>query len=194
MSGRAAAQEAVGETTGALPQETSTPPIAKDGVDQAEPTESTGMILVSKRPIEVLASPSSSSSVLYGFPAGRPFRLIGREAGFAQLQDLKSGATGWIDETALGRSPRIPAVSVPSEPKPAPRTHKATTASAEPKPKTRVPAASVPSELKQAPRTHKATTASAERKPKTTKRDARTSPAAGSCSNPQAPRHLWSAA
>ena len=48
-----------------------------------------------------LASPSSSAPVLYGFPAGRPFRVIGRSAGFAHIQDLKSSASGWIDEAAL---------------------------------------------------------------------------------------------
>src|SRR5437868_5029948 len=92
MSGQATAQEAVGGTTGALPQETSTSSVEKDGADQADVTGSAGsrMILVSKRPIEVLARPSSSSVVIYGFPAGRSFRLIGREAGFAQIQDLKS--------------------------------------------------------------------------------------------------------
>jgi hypothetical protein len=161
----ATAQE-VGETTGALPKETSNPPMEKNRVDHTEPTgpADSGMILVSKRPIEVLARPSSSSVVMYGFPAGRRFRLIGREAGFAQIQDLKSGATGWIDESGLEQSPRVPAAS---EPKPAPRTHKAKTVSAEPKPKTHTPAAS-------GPRTHKASMASAERKPKTSKKGADT--------------------
>jgi hypothetical protein len=173
MSGQAMAQKAE-KTTGALPQETSTPPIEKGGVDQAEPAGPTGsgIILVSRRPFEVLAGPSSSASVMYGFPAGRRFRLIGREAGFAQIQDLKSGATGWIDEASLEQSPRVPAVSVPSGPKPAPATHKATTASIERKPKTHVPAAPMLSEHKPAPRSHK--TPSAEPKPKTTKRDAKT--------------------
>jgi hypothetical protein len=32
-----------------------------------------GIILVARRPVEVLASPSSSAPALYGFPAGRPF-------------------------------------------------------------------------------------------------------------------------
>ena len=102
MACQAGAQEATGETTGALPQETSTSPIEEGGaaVDQAPAGSG---ILVTKRPVEVLAGPSSSASVLYGFPAGRPFRLIGRDAGFAQIQDLKSSATGWIDETALAQ-------------------------------------------------------------------------------------------
>ena len=78
-------------------------------------------ILVTKRPVEVLAGPSSSASVLYGFPAGRPLRLIGRDAGFAQIQDLKSSATGWIDETALAQPSPSEAASAPSEPTLAPR-------------------------------------------------------------------------
>jgi len=113
---QATAQEATSETPGALPPETPTSPISKNGdaINRAEPTGSTdsGMILVSKRPIEVLAGPSSSASMLYGFPAGRPFRLIGRNGDFAQIQDLKSGATGWIDETALAQSPPMPVAAV----------------------------------------------------------------------------------
>ena len=65
-----------------------------------------------------LASPSSSAPVLYGFPAGRPFRVIGRSAGFAHIQDLKSSATGWIDEAALAPPPSAPVGSAPSQPKP----------------------------------------------------------------------------
>ena len=65
-----------------------------------------------------LASPSSSAPVLYGFPAGRPFRVIGRSAGFAHIQDLKSSASGWIDEAALAPPPSAPVGSAPSQPKP----------------------------------------------------------------------------
>ena len=111
---QATAQEATSETPGALPPDTPTSPISKNGdaINPAEPTTDSGMILVSKRPIEVLAGPSSSASMLYGFPAGRPFRLIGRNGDFAQIQDLKSGATGWIDETALAQSPPMPVAAV----------------------------------------------------------------------------------
>jgi len=65
-----------------------------------------------------LASPSSSAPVLYGFPAGRPFRVIGRSAGFAHIQDLKSSASGWIDEAALAPTTSAPVRSAPSQPKP----------------------------------------------------------------------------
>jgi len=71
-------------------------------------------ILVSRKPVEVLASPSASAPTMYGFPAGRPFRVIGRRAGFAHIQDLRSGASGWIDEAALTAPPPRPAVAAPS--------------------------------------------------------------------------------
>jgi len=71
-------------------------------------------ILVSRKPVEVLASPSASAPTMYGFPAGRPFRVIGRQAGFAHIQDLKSGASGWIDEAAITAPPPRPAVAAPS--------------------------------------------------------------------------------
>jgi hypothetical protein len=86
------------------------------------------MILVSKKPIKLLAGPSSSAAVMYGFPAGRRFRLIGQESGFAQIQDVKSSAKGWIDETALGQLPAVPVAAAPSQPKPDVRPRKEVTA------------------------------------------------------------------
>ena len=76
-----------------------------------------GLILVARRPVEVLASPSSSAPALYGFPAGRPFRVIGRQGGFAHIQDLRSSASGWIDEAALAEPPPAPAASAPVQSK-----------------------------------------------------------------------------
>jgi hypothetical protein len=67
-----------------------------------------GMILVSRQPVAVLASPSASAPAMYGFPAGRQFRVIGRDGGFAHIQDLKSSASGWIEEAALAPPPRVP--------------------------------------------------------------------------------------
>ena len=87
-----------------------------------------------EQPVKLLAGPSSSASVLYGFPAGRRFRLIGQEPGFAQLEDVKSGATGWIDEAALGSSPAVAAAKAASQPKQELRSHKAVTASSNPNP------------------------------------------------------------
>ena len=88
-----------------------------ENAEQPEPSGS-GMILVSRLPVSVLASPSPSAPTMYGFPAGRPFRVIGHDGSFAHIQDLKSSASGWIDEAALAPPPRVPAASVPSQTKP----------------------------------------------------------------------------
>lgn len=83
--------------------------------EQQEDLPGTGMILVSRKPVEVLSSPSADAPAMFGFPAGRPFRVIGREGGFAHIKDLRSGASGWIDEAALtAPPPRAPAVAAPS--------------------------------------------------------------------------------
>lgn len=150
VGGPATAQETVKEKTGSVSQQTAAP-------SQQEPTEPTdsGMTLVAKQPIKLLAGPSPSAVVLYGFPAGRRFRLITQKSGFAQIQDLKSGATGWIDETGLGQSPQGPAASVPSEPKSEIRTHKDV-------------AASIPSKAKPVSRPHTKTVAAVLAKPKHT--------------------------
>lgn len=113
---------------------------ANEAVEQAEQPASpgSGAILVSKQPIAMLASPSSSAPTLYGFPAGRPFRVIGHSGGFAQIKDLRSGASGWIDETALAPPPRLPGISAPSQPsqsKPVAVSRKSAGPSAVPNPK-----------------------------------------------------------
>jgi hypothetical protein len=129
------------ETTESAPE---TSPTAQEAeIAPSEPTEQTGtelppdsgMILVSRKPVEVLASPSPSAPTMYGFPAGRPFRVIGREGGFAQILDLKSGASGWIDAAALAPPPRAPAVSAPSQPTPAAVGQRPARPSADSKPK-----------------------------------------------------------
>jgi hypothetical protein len=95
-----------------------------------------GMILVARKPVQVLASPSASAAAMYGFPAGRPFRVIGREGGYVQIQDLRSSASGWIEEAALAAPPKqaAPAVSAPSQSKPS-AARKPATSAADPKPK-----------------------------------------------------------
>jgi hypothetical protein len=108
-----------------------------DAVEQTEQADlpGAGMILVARKPVEVLASPSASAPAMYGFPAGRPFRVIGREGGFVQIQDLRSSASGWIDEAALAAPPAAPVVAAPSQSKPGAVNRKPATASADPKPK-----------------------------------------------------------
>jgi hypothetical protein len=114
------------------------PPDPAGAADEhAEPAlPGSGIILVARLPVEVRASPSSSAPALYGFPAGRPFRVIGREGGFAHIQDLKSSASGWIDEAALAQPPDDPTASVPAQPKSYSAGGKPTNSSAGPKPKT----------------------------------------------------------
>jgi hypothetical protein len=123
-------QEPTGEAAGQTEQ-------GNETVGDAGQPESAGSgpILVSRQPIAMLASPSSSAPTLYGFPAGRPFRVIGHNGGFAQIKDLRSGATGWIDEAALAPAPGSPAVSSPSQPKPVAASRKSAEPSTAPKPK-----------------------------------------------------------
>src|SRR5215831_5029413 len=123
-------QEPTGEAAGQTEQ-------GNETVGDAGQPESAGSgpILVSRQPIAMLASPSSSAPTLYGFPAGRAFRVIGHNGGFAQIKDLRSGATGWIDEAALAPAPGSPAVSAPSQPKPVAASRKSAEPSTAPKPK-----------------------------------------------------------
>jgi hypothetical protein len=127
-TGEAARNEQAEQTGEAVEQ-------ADEAVERAEQSEPPGsdMILVSRQPIELRASPSSSAPVMYGFPAGRPFRVIGRDGGFAQIKDLKSDASGWIDEAALAPPPRAPAVSAPSRRKPVRRKSAKPPADSKPK-------------------------------------------------------------
>jgi hypothetical protein len=114
---------------------------ANETVGDAGRPESAGSgpILVSRQPIAMLASPSSSAPTLYGFPAGRPFRVIGHNGGFAQIKDLRSGATGWIDEAALAPTPGSPALSSPSQPKPVVASRKSAEPSTAPATKPKAP-------------------------------------------------------
>jgi hypothetical protein len=163
VSGQVAAQETVREKSSSAREQTTTPLANSDAASQGQTAPGgSGVILVSKQPIKLLAGPSSSAAVMYGFPAGRRFRLIGQESGFAQIQDVKSGAKGWIDETALGQLPGMPVASAASEPKQELHSRKEVTASI---PSNATPAwhthtkkiASTPSKTKH-PHPHKAAT------------------------------------
>jgi hypothetical protein len=124
------------ESTGATAEQ---PAPENDAVEQADQADlpGAGMILVARKPVQVLASPSASAPAMYGFPAGRPFRVIGRQGGFVQIKDLRSSASGWIDEAALARPPAsAPSVAAPSQPKPKAVNQKpAAAAATDPKPK-----------------------------------------------------------
>lgn len=123
------------------PAEPSSEPRAEHPVS---PVPLSGKVVVSKQPIEILASPSASASALYGFPAGRPFRVLGGDGDYVKVQDVRSGASGWIEEAALKPAPppEPRATSTRSTTKPAnqasqPRKKRSSsaTASAKPKPK-----------------------------------------------------------
>ena len=98
--------EALPQTSAPSPE--AAPPPNEQKESTGEAVEDSGTILVARKPIGMLSSPSSSAPVLYGFPPGRPFRLLGRDGGFAHIQDLKSSASGWVDEAALAPSAGVP--------------------------------------------------------------------------------------
>lgn len=64
-----------------------------------------GKVLVSKRPVEVLSSPNPSASALYSLPMGRPFRAVAMQGNYLRIQDVNSGAGGWIEKAALAPAP-----------------------------------------------------------------------------------------
>jgi hypothetical protein len=49
----------------------------------------------------VRSEPAASAPMLFAYPVGRPLRVVERHAGFARVEDLRSGQLGWIEETAL---------------------------------------------------------------------------------------------
>jgi hypothetical protein len=58
-------------------------------------------------------------------------RVIDHNAGFAQIKELKSGAWGWIDETALGSTTMTATV----DPEPPAKRNGQSTGAVDPKPK-----------------------------------------------------------
>lgn len=56
---------------------------------------------VADKAAAVRAGPSEEAAMLFGFPYGRELRVLSREAGFAEVVDLRSKETGWIAESAL---------------------------------------------------------------------------------------------
>jgi hypothetical protein len=126
---------------------------AGDAAGQAEQADlpGGGMILVSRKPVEVRSGPSASAPAMYGFPAGRPFRVTGHEGGFVRIQDLKSSASGWIDEAALAAPPATSPVAAPSPAKPGALDRKPATAAADPKLKVGKKASPVTVDSEQAP-------------------------------------------
>ena len=56
----------------------------------------------------VRSRPSLAAPVLLAYSAGRPLRVIAREAGFVHIQDLGSGQLGW---SRKARSPPLSAAT-----------------------------------------------------------------------------------
>lgn len=92
------------------------PPAETDTVakDNSKPTLGTplppdsplaGKVLVSKQPVQVLSEPSPTASSLYSLPMGRPFRAVAKQGNYLRIQDVNSGAGGWIEEAALAPAP-----------------------------------------------------------------------------------------
>ncbi len=64
-----------------------------------------GKVLVSKQPVQVLSEPNPAASPLYSLPMGRPFRAVAKQGNYLRIQDVNSGAGGWIEEAALAPAP-----------------------------------------------------------------------------------------
>jgi hypothetical protein len=78
-----------------------------------------GKVLVSQQPTQVLTSPNPSASALYSLPTGRPFRAVAQEGNYLRIQDLKSGAGGWIEQAALAPAPAQKKAEEPTRAAPA---------------------------------------------------------------------------
>lgn len=111
-----ASNEPVGETVAVAPPETTSATDQSKPEITGEPLDETlaGKVLVSNRPVQVLSAPSESASAMFGFPAGRPFRALSKQDGFVRIQDVRSGASGWIEEAALAPAPTRPVEVAPS--------------------------------------------------------------------------------
>jgi hypothetical protein len=68
---------------------------------------------VADKAAAVRAGPSDEAAMLFGFPHGRELRVLSREAGYAEIVDLRSKATGWIAESALERADAKPRLAAP---------------------------------------------------------------------------------
>lgn len=53
------------------------------------------------KPTEVRSGPSEDAPMLYAFPTGRELRVVSINDGFAQIEDVRSGADGWVARSAL---------------------------------------------------------------------------------------------
>lgn len=94
-------------------------------------------LAVSTKPTAVRAGPSATTAFLYGFPAGRKVRVLAHESGFAHIFDVRSGAQGWIADTALASG--MLTASVDKKPEPKKPVREASAEIDPPKPVTGIP-------------------------------------------------------
>lgn len=78
-----------------------------DGEDRSEaaapdanPDQAQGAWIVAAT-ADVHAQPSAEAPSIYSLPAGRQVRVLARDNGWAQVQDVASGGTGWVDAQVL---------------------------------------------------------------------------------------------
>lgn len=82
-----------------LPQRTPAVPTIDIASDEAP--DRFDETAVAAEPALVRSGPSDAAPMLYAFPTGRKMLVIKRQDGFAAVQDVRSGARGWIKTEAL---------------------------------------------------------------------------------------------
>jgi hypothetical protein len=118
--------------------EAQTPPKQADAAPSAAPKPQyrDELVQVAGYTAIARAQPTASAHVLTGYPVGRPFRVIAREAGFVRVQDLESGQFGWIAEASLApftggyRPTHVPVLVAVQEPPQQPPQREAIVAAA----------------------------------------------------------------
>jgi hypothetical protein len=94
-------------TADAAPQQAPQDAAAPDDADQSEaaaPGETPGQgqgIWIVATTADVHNQPSDQAPSIYSLPAGRQVRVLARDNGWAQVQDVASGGTGWVDAQML---------------------------------------------------------------------------------------------
>jgi hypothetical protein len=94
-------------TADAAPQQApqdAAPPYGPDqseaGPQDANPDHSQGVWIVATT-ADVHNQPSAQAPSIYSLPAGRQVRVLARDNDWAQVQDVASGGTGWVDAQLL---------------------------------------------------------------------------------------------
>ena len=56
---------------------------------------------VISQPTVVRSAPAEDAPMLYAFPKGRELRIVSRDDEFVRIEDVRSGADGWVGKSAL---------------------------------------------------------------------------------------------